>query len=53
MSAALTGGAPTPIAYDNPKPPEIIAEDREIAAFPLGIAVDHVTIVPVDEAFER
>jgi zinc protease len=53
LSAALTGGAPTPIAYDNPKPPEIIAEDREIAAFPLGIAVDHVTIVPVAEAFER
>jgi zinc protease len=53
LSAALTGGAPTPIAYDNPKPPEIIAEDREIAAFPLGIAVDRLTIVPVEAAFER
>ena len=53
LAAALTGGAPTPITYDNPKPPEIMAEDREIAAFPLGIAADHVTIVPLDEAFER
>lgn len=53
LTAALTGGAPTPISYDNPKPPEIIAEDREIAAFPLGIAVDRVTTVPVAEAFER
>jgi zinc protease len=53
LTAALTSGAPTPIAYDNPKPPEIVAEDREIAAFPLGIAVDRVTIVPVDSAFER
>ena len=49
LAAVLTGGAPTPITYDNPKPPEIIAEDREIAAFPLGIAVDRMTIVPVEE----
>jgi zinc protease len=53
LSAALTSGAPTPISYDTPKPEEITNEDREIAAFPLGIAVDHVTIVPVGEAFER
>ena len=53
LRAALTSGAPTPISYDTPKPAEITAEDREIAAFPLGIAVDHVTIVPVAEAFER
>ncbi len=53
LTAALTGGAPTPITYDNPKPKEITDEDREIAAFPLGIAVDRVTIVPVAEAFER
>jgi zinc protease len=53
LSAALAGGAATPITYDTPRPAEITAEDREIAAFPLGIAVDHVTIVPVAEAFER
>jgi len=53
LAAALTSGAPTPISYDNPKPAEITAEDREIAAFPLGIAVDRVTIAPLDEAFER
>jgi zinc protease len=53
LSAALTSGAPTPITYDTPKPKEITAEDREIEAFPLGIAVDRVTILPVTEAFER
>ena len=53
LAAALTGGEPTPISYDTPKPAEITAEDREIASFPLGIAVEHVTIVPVAEAFER
>jgi zinc protease len=53
LAAALTGGAPTPISYDTPKPKEITDEDREIASFPLAIAVDRVTILPVEEAFER
>jgi len=53
LSTALARGAPTPISYDTPKAEEITTEDREIAAFPLGIAADRVTIVPVDQAFER
>jgi zinc protease len=53
LTAALTSGAPTPISYDTPKPTEITDEDREIAKFPLGIAAERVTIVPVAEAFER
>jgi zinc protease len=50
---ALVRGAPTPIAYDTPKPATVLAEDREIAAFPLEIAAERVTIVPVESAFER
>jgi hypothetical protein len=46
-------GAPTPISYDNPKPAAITDEDREIAAFPLDIAAERVTVVPVAQAFER
>jgi zinc protease len=53
LSTALARGAPTPISYDTPKAEEITTEDREIVAFPLGIAADRVTIVPVDQAFER
>ncbi|HVS24387.1 MAG TPA: pitrilysin family protein [Gammaproteobacteria bacterium] len=53
LRAALVSGAPTPISYDNPKPAAITDEDKEIAAFPLGIEAERVTIVPVDEAFER
>ncbi len=34
-------------------PPAVLAEDREIAAFPLDIAAERVTIVPVETAFER
>ncbi|HUL82542.1 MAG TPA: insulinase family protein, partial [Gammaproteobacteria bacterium] len=53
LRAALVSGAPTPIKYDTPKPAAITDEDREIAAFPLGIAAERVTVVPVDQAFER
>jgi zinc protease len=53
MRDALVSGAPTPIAYDNPKPDHVLAEDREIAAFPLGITAERVSIVPVTQAFER
>jgi zinc protease len=50
---ALVSGAPTPISYDAPKPPAVTDEDREIAAFPLGIAAERVAVIAVDEAFER
>jgi hypothetical protein len=53
LRSALVSGAPTPISYDNPKPAEITNEDRDIAAFPLGISAERVTVVPVDQAFER
>jgi zinc protease len=49
----LTSGAPTPITYATPKPEAILAEDKDIAAFPLAIEAAHVETVPVDSAFER
>ena len=45
--------APSPITYPSPKPDAVLAEDRAIAAFPLGISAERVAIVPVAEAFER
>jgi zinc protease len=53
LRAVLVSGAPTPIAYDAPKPAAVLTEDREIAAFPLAIAAERVTIVPMEFAFER
>lgn len=53
LQAALTSGAPTPITYDTPKAEAILAEDREIAALPLELASERVTVVPVTSAFER
>ena len=50
----LVSGAPTPIDYGGlDKPAEVLAEDAEIATFPLDIAPAAVRIVGVDEAFER
>jgi zinc protease len=50
---ALVSGAPTPISYTTPKPAAVLEEDREIAAFPLEIAAERVTVIPVASAFER
>jgi zinc protease len=49
----LASDAPTPIVYATPKPDAILAEDREIAAWPLKLPAERITIVPVAEAFER
>jgi zinc protease len=50
---ALASGAPTPIEYATPKPPEILEEDRLIEAWPLRIAAERIETMPVAEAFER
>ena len=49
----LASGGPTPISYPTPKPPEILEEDRIIEAWPLNVAAERVTTIPVTEAFER
>jgi len=53
MRAMLASGEPTPITYPNPKPAAILEEDRIIEAWPLNLAEQRMTTVPVAEAFER
>jgi zinc protease len=54
LRAALTSGKPTPITYDTEgTPPDVLAKDRLIEKFPLGIAEDAVRVVPVEQMFER
>jgi zinc protease len=53
MKTLLASDAPTPIEYPNPMPDAIVAEDREIAAFPLALPAERIELVPVDAAFER
>lgn len=53
LADALAAGLPSPIAYATPKPPEVLAEDAVIAAHPLNIRRDAITIVPVEEMFAK
>jgi zinc protease len=53
MREVLASGEPTPITYPTPKPAAILEEDKIIEAWPLAVAEDRITTVPVAEAFER
>jgi zinc protease len=49
----LTSGDPTPITYNSPKPKAILEEDKIVEKFPLNLRPEDVTIVPVDQVFEK
>lgn len=51
LRRALLSGEPATITYDAQKPPEILAEDREIGALPLHIDGGAITITPVESVF--
>ncbi|RMI09243.1 MAG: insulinase family protein [Calditrichaeota bacterium] len=53
LKDALVNNTPSPITYSSPKPPEILEEDKEIAAYPLSVDPEDVIIVPVEEVFEQ
>lgn len=53
LADALVADAASPITYDSPKPAEVLAEDQEIAAFPLRVRREDVRVVPVAEVFAR
>jgi zinc protease len=54
IKEALVSDAPSPIDYDAiEKPQEILDEDQVISNYPLKIAADAVTIVPVDAFLEE
>ena len=51
MKKALLADTASPKSYDIPKDEEVLAEDKIIAAWPLAIAADGVTIVSGDGIF--
>ncbi|MDX1562992.1 MAG: pitrilysin family protein, partial [Gammaproteobacteria bacterium] len=51
LAERLASGEPTPIEYANPMPDAILAEDREIAAYPLNISAEAIERWPVDDVF--
>ncbi len=52
MKEKLLAGAPTSITYAGPQPPEVLAEDEEIARYPIPVTEDDITIIGIEEVFE-
>jgi zinc protease len=52
MRRLLLNGTPTNITYAGPQPDEVLAEDEEIARYPIPVSADDITIIPIEEVFE-
>jgi zinc protease len=52
MKELLLSGEPTLITYAAPKPDELLEEDKEIAAFPIPVEEDDITILGIEEVFQ-
>ena len=52
LKQQLAGGAATPIEYNSPKPAELLAEDKIVEKWDLGLRPEDVTVVPVEKVFE-
>jgi zinc protease len=53
MKAKLLSGAPTPITYATEMSAEHMAEDELIAGFPIPVTEQNITIIGINEVFER
>jgi len=53
LKKQLLSPDPATIAYDAPKPPEVLAEDKVIGARKLGLTPERVRITPVADVFAR
>lgn len=53
LKQKLLSGVPTPITYAGQKSAEHMAEDEAIASFPIPVAPENITIIGIDEVFER
>jgi zinc protease len=51
LKRKLTSGEPSPITYNSPKPKEILAEDKVVERWNLGLRPEDVRIVPLEEVF--
>jgi zinc protease len=49
---AIVKGTPSPITYNSPKPPDILAEDKLIEKYKVNVRPEQVVVVPVDKVFQ-
>lgn len=52
MKQKLLSGEPTNITYAGTQPPAVLAEDREIASYPIPVTEEDITILSIEEVFE-
>jgi len=45
-------GAPSPMTYNSPKPPEVLEEDKVVERWKIDLQPDAVRILPVEKVFE-
>ncbi|MBK9372669.1 MAG: insulinase family protein [Holophagales bacterium] len=53
LKKQLLSSEPATIAYDAPKPPEVLAEDKIIGARKLGLTTERIRVTPVADVFAR
>jgi zinc protease len=52
LAEALAADTPSPMTYESKKSDEVLAEDEEIAVFPLRIGADRIETLAVETMFE-
>ncbi len=52
LASALAADTPSPISYNSDKPAELLAEDEQIARWPLGLPADRIETIDVQTVFE-
>ena len=48
----LASDDPSPMTYNSPKPEAIMAEDKIVEKYPLGLKAENITVVPVGSIFQ-
>lgn len=52
LKRQIIGAGPSTIEYNSPKPADVLAEDKIVGSFDIGLRPDDVEVVPVDKVFE-
>jgi zinc protease len=52
LKRQFLSGEPSPMKYNSPKPPEVLAEDKVVESWKLDLKPENVQILPVDTVFE-
>lgn len=52
LKKQITGAGPSAIEYNSPKPAAVLAEDKLVGSYDIGLRPEDVDTIPVDRVFE-